>query len=62
MSDEFEIANFEHHVADLESELSDMHLLVIEARNIISRVSHLVDGDASWHRDAEAWLNRAPRR
>ena len=52
------IDDFEQEVLDLQSEKDELHTLVLEARDIIARASHLIDDSPGWDRVAEPWLRR----
>lgn len=61
MADDWEMANLEQAVSDLEYERDEYRDLLVEARNLIAEMSHHIEDHPALDRRVEEFLRRMPR-
>lgn len=61
MADEWELANLEKQVSDLEYEKEEYRLQLIQARELLIEASHYVEDRPAFDRRLEEFLRRLPR-
>lgn len=61
MGDEWDLANLEQQVSDLEYEKDEYHNLLIEARELLIEALKRDDDNPAWQYLVDRWLHRIPR-
>lgn len=58
---EWEVENLEAMVSDLESEKSELHTLILEARELLAEALKRDEDNPQWQYSVDRWLHRIPR-
>lgn len=61
MADDYELANLEVQVSDLEYEVGEQHTLLVEARELLIEALKINEDHPHWQASVMAFLRRLPR-
>lgn len=61
MADDWEMANLEQAVSDLEYQVGEQHILLVEARELLIEALKINEDHPEWQYRVGAFLKRLPR-